>query len=205
MGGLISLVMLILFLGFYILMGWIWWRIFKKAGYHGALGILCLIPVANIIMTAILAFKEWPISKAASGEVKPSSLPTPLIVVIIIVALLPIMALLAAIAIPNLLRARLVANESATEATLKTISSAIESYAAAHEGRYPPSEYDLVYTTPAYLSQPFNNKTLQGYNYSLKLDSNGYEILVSPSECGVTGTKIFIGETGAKISNKNCK
>ena len=205
MGALISSVIIILFLGCYILIGWMWWRILKKAGYHGALGVLCLIPVANIIMLAILAFKEWPISKTASGEVKPSFLPTPLIVVIIIVALLPIMALLAAIAIPNLLRARLVANESAAEVTLKTISSAIESYAAAHEGRYPSNEYDLVYTTPAYLPRAFNNKTLQGYNYSLKLDPNGYEILASPSECWVTGIKIFIGETGAKISNKNCK
>lgn len=205
MGVLITLIMLILFLGFYILIGWMWCRIFKKAGYHGALGILCLIPIANIIMLAILAFKEWPISKSLNAEAKPSSLPAPLIVVIVIVALIPIMVFLAVIGIPNFFRARLAANESAAETSLKTISSAIESYATAHQGRYPSNEDKLVYATPAYLSQTFNNKTLQGYNYSLKLDSNGYEILVSPSECGVTGTKIFIGETGAKILNKNCK
>ena len=205
MGALISLVIIILFLGGYILIGWMWWRIFKKTGYHGALGILCLIPVANIIMLAILAFKDWPISKASAAEIKPPSLPAPLIVVILIVALLPMIALFAAIAIPNLLRARLVANESVAEASLKTISSAIESYAAAHEGRYPSNEYDLVYTTPAYLPRAFNNKTTQGYDYSLKLDPNGYEILASPSVCSVTGIKTFIGETGGKISNKNCK
>ena len=57
-------VSIILFwLGLIILMGFMWWIIFKKTGYHGALGILMLFPIANIIMTAILAFKDWPINK----------------------------------------------------------------------------------------------------------------------------------------------
>lgn len=205
MAVLINLITLILFLGFFVLMGWIWWRIFKKAGYKGALGLLCLIPIANIIMLAILAFKEWPITKAQSIEARPSSLPAPLIAVIVVVALLPIIAMLAAIAIPNLLKARLTANESAAESSLKTITSAIENYAASHQGRYPSNEYDLVYATPAYLPRPFNNKTLLGYTYSLKLDSNGYQVSASPAECGVTGIKVFTAETGVKITDKNCK
>jgi UPF0716 family protein affecting phage T7 exclusion len=36
-------------------------KIFAKAGYHWALGLLMLIPVANFIMPLILGFGQWPI------------------------------------------------------------------------------------------------------------------------------------------------
>src|SRR5260370_6057191 len=39
----------------------IYWRIFAKAGYSGALGLLMFVPIANIIMLCILAFGEWTI------------------------------------------------------------------------------------------------------------------------------------------------
>jgi hypothetical protein len=39
----------------------IYWKIFSKAGYSGALGLLMLVPIANIIMLCVLAFGEWPI------------------------------------------------------------------------------------------------------------------------------------------------
>lgn len=35
--------------------------IFAKAGYHWALGLLMLIPIACIIMPFVLAFGKWPI------------------------------------------------------------------------------------------------------------------------------------------------
>jgi heme/copper-type cytochrome/quinol oxidase subunit 2 len=39
----------------------IYWRIFSKAGYNGALSLLMFVPIANIIMLCVLAFGEWPI------------------------------------------------------------------------------------------------------------------------------------------------
>jgi hypothetical protein len=39
----------------------VYWRIFSKAGYSGAMGLLMFIPIANIIVLCILAFGEWPI------------------------------------------------------------------------------------------------------------------------------------------------
>lgn len=39
----------------------IYWRIFSKAGYSGALSLLMFVPIANIVMLCILAFGEWPI------------------------------------------------------------------------------------------------------------------------------------------------
>ena len=36
------------------------WKICSKAGFSGALGLLMLIPLANIILPLYLAFAEWP-------------------------------------------------------------------------------------------------------------------------------------------------
>lgn len=38
-------------------------RYFSKAGYSWALGLLMLVPIANIIMPFVLAFGDWPIHK----------------------------------------------------------------------------------------------------------------------------------------------
>jgi len=41
----------------------IYCKIFSKAGYCWALGLLMLIPIANIIMLFVLAFADWPIQR----------------------------------------------------------------------------------------------------------------------------------------------
>ncbi len=38
-------------------------KIFSKAGYCWALGLLMLVPIANVIMPLVLAFTDWPIQK----------------------------------------------------------------------------------------------------------------------------------------------
>lgn len=38
-------------------------KIFSRAGYSWALGLLMLVPIANIIMLFVLAFAEWPIQR----------------------------------------------------------------------------------------------------------------------------------------------
>ncbi len=43
---------------------WLFWRIFSKAGYSGAMSLLILIPgVGALIVLCILAFGNWPILK----------------------------------------------------------------------------------------------------------------------------------------------
>src|SRR5947199_4253439 len=39
----------------------VYWKIFAKAGYSGAMGLLMFVPIANLIVLCILAFGEWPI------------------------------------------------------------------------------------------------------------------------------------------------
>lgn len=41
----------------------LWWRVFSKAGYSGAFGLLLLAPFGSLIMLCILAFSKWPIAK----------------------------------------------------------------------------------------------------------------------------------------------
>jgi len=102
--------MIVLFSIIFFFVGLMWWNIFKKAGYHGAVGLLMLVPIANIIMLAILAFGEWPIyrrlSQPGTDDIKNAKALSLPLIIIIVIALLPIIALIAAIAIPNLLRAR---------------------------------------------------------------------------------------------------
>ena len=38
-------------------------KIFSKAGFHWALGLLMLVPIANIVMLFYLAFVDWPIHR----------------------------------------------------------------------------------------------------------------------------------------------
>ena len=38
-------------------------KIFSKAGYSWALGLLMLIPIVNIIMAFFIAFADWPVLK----------------------------------------------------------------------------------------------------------------------------------------------
>ncbi len=40
-----------------------WFFIYKKAGFHPAMGWLMLLPVVNLVMTFVLAFTDWPIER----------------------------------------------------------------------------------------------------------------------------------------------
>ncbi|MFT5644904.1 MAG: hypothetical protein ACI83P_002468 [Janthinobacterium sp.] len=40
------------------------WRIAQKAGFPGALSLLMLIPMVNIILIWVFAFIKWPVEKS---------------------------------------------------------------------------------------------------------------------------------------------
>ena len=44
-----------------------WCMIFKRAGYSWALGLLMLIPIANVVAFLVLAFSRWPIQRELEG------------------------------------------------------------------------------------------------------------------------------------------
>ena len=55
--------------------------IFKKAGWHWAMGFLMLLPLVNLVMLYVLAFARWPIenhtSSAGGGTASPAAGPAP--------------------------------------------------------------------------------------------------------------------------------
>jgi len=128
-----------------------------------------------------------------------------LVEIMIVVA---IIALLAAIAIPNLLRQRITANESAAQATLRTISTAFETYAAAHDGQYPTDvAAQLVGVTPPYINENYITKCTatapcSGYAYAVSgsLAVTGYTITGRPTSCTTSGTKSFSVSTGGVLA-----
>lgn len=115
-----------------------------------------------------------------------------LVEIMIVVA---IIGLLASIAIPNLIRARLNANESAAKASLRTIGTAMESYRAADPTSvYPSALTDLSGATPPYIDSVLGAGSKQGYTFSAPtVGSNGntYYITAAPITANVTGTNSF--------------
>ena len=128
-----------------------------------------------------------------------------LVEIMIVVA---IVALLAAIAIPNLLRARVNANESNAQATLRTISTGAESFAAANNGNYPVGIGALTGATPPYLNQDYTaaaNNPSQGYNFACSsMVATGYSCTATPATCNTTGTRTFTMTTGGILTSAAC-
>lgn len=40
---------------------WPAWRICSRAGFPGALGLLIMVPLLNLVLLYVLAFAEWPV------------------------------------------------------------------------------------------------------------------------------------------------
>jgi hypothetical protein len=64
MMGTIWIVVLVLC----VFMIFCYWRIFSKAGYPGALSLLMLVPLANLILFIWFAFADWPVVRQAKGQ-----------------------------------------------------------------------------------------------------------------------------------------
>ena len=119
-----------------------------------------------------------------------------LVEVMIVVA---IIALLAAIAIPNLLRARHNANETAAIGAMHSLVAALESYRAAQTPpTYPAALTDLSDADPAYVAADLTDGSNQGYDYAFNQTSAAeYDLTASPTTDGVTGTRVFfVDQTG---------
>ncbi len=127
-----------------------------------------------------------------------------LVEIMIVVA---IIALLAVIAIPNLLRARLSANDALARSTLRAISTAAESFASDNDGNFPTGIADLTGAGPAYLNRNYVadsvDNGLSGYRYSYTTD-NGYTATATPVLCNTTGTKVFTITAGGVLTDDPC-
>ena len=118
-----------------------------------------------------------------------------LVEILIVVA---IIALLAAVAIPNLLRAKVNSNQSAAQATLKAIANALETYAISN-GVYPPQTTSLIGAAPPYLNKDYFSAATNGYNFTAVISNYAYSvnaIPLGPSQ----GTESYSITTGGVLT-----
>ena len=120
-----------------------------------------------------------------------------LVEIMIVVA---IIALLAAIAIPNLLRARISANDALAKSTLRTLSTSSETFATANSGSYPTEITDLTGATPPYLSKEYCGTLNAGFNYVCTFGTSTYTLTATPDTIGTSGTTTFTMTTGGVLS-----
>ncbi len=135
-----------------------------------------------------------------------------LIELLIVVA---IILTLAAIAIPNFVRARIQANETATISALRTLTSAVVAYETTYQQGYPNSLVALGPPpggTPASISaadlidQVLAMGFRSGYSFSYAAaDTNGdgkndaYTVNADPSSPGISGNRHFFVNQGNVI------
>lgn len=121
-----------------------------------------------------------------------------LVEIMIVVA---IIALLAAIAIPNLLRAKMTSNDALAKATLRAMSTAAESYGTANNGNYPGNETSLTGATPPYLNASYCSGPLAGYSYDCSgMSTSGYTITATPINVGSSGSTTETISTGGVLT-----
>lgn len=118
-----------------------------------------------------------------------------LVEIMIVVA---IIILLAAIAIPNLLRARLNANESAAVGALKTIVSGAISYRSVNSA-YPIALSNLSSATPEYIDDVLGGGNKSGYTFALTGSTNTFTTTARPQTYQTTGVRSFFADESGVI------
>lgn len=116
-----------------------------------------------------------------------------LVEIMIVVA---IIALLAAIAIPNLLRARLTANESAAQGALKTLATAQVTYRAGNV-RYA-TLVELSGADPEYIDDILGAGTKNGYDFATVENlAEAFTATAVPDVANTSGVRSFcVTESG---------
>lgn len=117
-----------------------------------------------------------------------------LIELMIVVA---IIAIIAAIAIPNLLRSRMQSNESAAIGNLRTIVGSEVAYHAANY-QYTASFDDLTTASPPFLDGDWS-VAKSGYNFVLGGDTSNFTANANAVTYGTTGNKGFFTDASGVI------
>ena len=131
-----------------------------------------------------------------------------LIELLIVVA---IILIIAAIAIPNLLRARIASNESSAVASIRTINTAMVSYNSAYPSvgfaaNLTPLSGNCTSIAPTSDSACLIDTTLaggtkSGYTFAASGNSGGYAAWANPVSLNATGVNSFCSVADAVVRN----
>ena len=128
-----------------------------------------------------------------------------LVEIMIVVA---IIALLAAIAIPNVLRGRATANETAAIGNVRALISSVEMYRAVYQAYPTPTASwvtQMYSATPPFGPPAFNlamsdANAVQGFLYLYEpVGSTQYRIRARPQSLGQTGTRAMFGNESGQV------
>jgi type IV pilus assembly protein PilA len=126
-----------------------------------------------------------------------------LIELLIVVA---IILIIAAIAIPNLLRSKMAANEASAVGSLRTLNTSAVAFSTTY-GNYPTKLSDLgpstapTSTAADLIDSALMSGTKSGYKFSWTAPSpyQQYSIIGSPVNVGVTGQRYFFTDQSGVI------
>jgi type IV pilus assembly protein PilA len=126
-----------------------------------------------------------------------------LIELLIVVA---IILIIAAIAIPNLLRSKMAANEASCVGSLRTLNTASVAYSTTY-GTYPPTMAALgpssspSSTAADLIDSVLASQNKSGYTFTFSVGSGNlsYSIAAAPSTPGVTGQRYFYTDQSGVI------
>jgi prepilin-type N-terminal cleavage/methylation domain-containing protein len=118
-----------------------------------------------------------------------------LVEILIVVA---IIVTVAAIAIPNLVRARINANEASAVASLKTLTSAAEAFRMAQmPTRFPGNLSEMTGTEPPFIDAVLASGNKSGYSFVWTGGTNTYSVIATPQTPNVTGVReFFLDQSG---------
>ncbi|HSV43073.1 MAG TPA: hypothetical protein VLJ10_00835 [Candidatus Bathyarchaeia archaeon] len=109
-----------------------------------------------------------------------------------------VIAALAVMAIPHILRSKITANQVNAKATLKAVGVALEAYLTDHS-LYPSGVSHLMGDKYPYLNKNYFEGEHCGYTFSAEIDDSSYTVTATPVSV-YTGTKILTMTTGIVFS-----
>ena len=120
-------------------------------------------------------------------------------------AFIPVVFIIAAIAIPNLIRAKVAANEASAVGSIRAIDTAVTTYYDTFH-HYPASLRDLGSfgastsdTSAGLIDDVAASGHKSGYRYMYTHTDSGFEIEAEPDAKGTTGTRCFFSDQSRVI------
>ena len=189
-------------------------------GQSGWLAVISLVPCVNFAFLVYLLA-----AKGGEGAALPAPGATPVVAVVAVavalVLVLPMMiGIIAAIAIPSLLRARVAANEASAIGNLRTVVSAQAAYQTVNQGFYESRGECLAgpqtcipdYAGPTFLDAALFAGPKSGYIHELHggapapaikgaspSSTDAFAVIAYPVALGKTGVRAFCADASGRI------
>lgn len=180
-------------------------------GQSGFLVLVMLLPCINLLFLIYLLVAPGQGEQAAGG----GSTGTLIVIAVCLAVLaIPAIGIIAAIAIPSLLRARVSANESAAIGDVRTVISGQAAYqsvnrANMYAGRaeclWQPSRCNAGYEGPTFVDASVFQSPKGGYNRELVGGPGGephvaeFAFIALPATPGQTGVRSFCGDATGRV------